>query len=194
MSRKVKAIRTAAWPELETILKTEILEHRQRSRRIKRWWIINRALQLKEQMDPSNPLTFSTGWFNRFLKRNALSYRTGTSAAQHPPTEKVDTLREFHKFIRKNATRGATKKQKKNPLGKWKECVIANMDQTPMPFVFGGGKTYSSKGEKSIWIRGGQSEQDKRQCTVQLTIFADGESRIKPMVIFRGKWHPHQSG
>ena len=27
---------------------------------------------------------------------------------------------------------------------------------------------------------------DKRQCTVQLTIFADGEPRIKPLLIFKG--------
>ena len=28
---------------------------------------------------------------------------------------------------------------------------------------------------------------EKRQCTVQLTLFADGEPRVKPLVIFRGK-------
>ena len=27
----------------------------------------------------------------------------------------------------------------------------------------------------------------KRQCTVQLTIFADGEPRVKPLIIFKGK-------
>ena len=55
-----------------------------------------------------------------------------------------------------------------------------------MPFVFGGGKTYTEKGAKTVWVRGGQSGQDKRQGTVQLTVFADGEPRVKPMVIFRG--------
>ena len=27
---------------------------------------------------------------------------------------------------------------------------------------------------------------DKRQCTVQLTVFADGEPRVKPLLIFKG--------
>ena len=27
---------------------------------------------------------------------------------------------------------------------------------------------------------------NKRQCTVQITLFADGIPRVKPMVIFRG--------
>ena len=33
----------------------------------------------------------------------------------------------------------------------------------------------------------GSSGLDKRQCTVQLTIFADGVPRVRPLVIFRGK-------
>lgn len=28
---------------------------------------------------------------------------------------------------------------------------------------------------------------EKRQCTVQLTIFADGVPRVKPLLIFRGQ-------
>ena len=31
-----------------------------------------------------------------------------------------------------------------------------------------------------------QSGLDKRQCTVQLTVFADGEPRVKPLLIFKG--------
>ena len=34
--------------------------------------------------------------------------------------------------------------------------------------------------------RGGASGLDKRQWTVQLTVFADGEPRVKPLLIFRG--------
>lgn len=61
------------------------------------------------------------------------------------------------------------------------------MDQTPLPFTFSGGQTYSDRGEHSVWVRGGASGLEKRQCTVQLTIFADGEARVKPLIIFRGK-------
>ena len=38
-----------------------------------------------------------------------------------------------------------------------------------------------------MWVHGGASGLDKRQCTVQLTLFADGEPRVKPLLIFRGK-------
>ena len=45
----------------------------------------------------------------------------------------------------------------------------------------------STIGEKSVWIHGGASGLDKRQCTVQLTLFADGVPRVKPLIIFRRK-------
>lgn len=57
------------------------------------------------------------------------------------------------------------------------------MDQTPLLFTFASGETYSQTGEKTVWVRGGL---DKRQCTVQLTVFADGEPRMKPLLIFKG--------
>lgn len=37
-----------------------------------------------------------------------------------------------------------------------------------------------------VWHRGCRSDL-KRQCTVQLTVFADGKARVKPLLIFRGK-------
>ena len=61
------------------------------------------------------------------------------------------------------------------------------MDQTPLPFSFTGGQTYDTTNFPTVWVRGGASGLDKRQCTAQLTIFADGEPRVKPLLIFRGK-------
>ena len=51
---------------------------------------------------------------------------------------------------------------------------IANMDQTPLPFVLNDGKTYDDTGATEIWCASAASGLDKRQCTVQLTAFADG--------------------
>ena len=59
------------------------------------------------------------------------------------------------------------------------------MDQTPLHFCLKTmGATYAEKGGKSIWTQTTDEGHDKRQCTVQLTIFADGEPRIKPLLIF----------
>ena len=61
------------------------------------------------------------------------------------------------------------------------------MDKTPLPFVLDDGKTYDKKGVKEVWAQSGQSSLDKRQATVQLTVFADGFDRVRPTVTFRGK-------
>ena len=61
------------------------------------------------------------------------------------------------------------------------------MDQTPLSFVMDDGKTYNQTGLKKIWCTSGSSGLEKWQCTVQLTIFADGVSHIRPLVIFGGK-------
>ena len=57
------------------------------------------------------------------------------------------------------------------------------MDQTPLPFSFTNGGTYAD----TVWVHGGASGLEKRQCTAQITVFADGEPRVKPLLIFRGK-------
>ena len=39
---------------------------------------------------------------------------------------------------------------------------------------------------QALWHRGHASGLEKRQCTVQLTVFADGKARVKPLLIFHG--------
>ena len=49
------------------------------------------------------------------------------------------------------------------------------------------GKSYDKKGVKEVWTQSGQSGLDKRQVTVQLTVFADEVDRVSPTATFRGK-------
>lgn len=49
------------------------------------------------------------------------------------------------------------------------------------------GETYNAIREKTIWLQSTRSGWDKRQGTIQLTIFADGIPRVAPLVFFRGK-------
>ena len=61
------------------------------------------------------------------------------------------------------------------------------MDQTPLPFVLDDDRTYDITGAEEVWCSSGASGLDKRQCTVQLTVFGDGVSRVRPTLIFRGE-------
>lgn len=46
--------------------------------------------------------------------------------------------------------------------------------------------TYATKGEKTVWTQTTGSGHEKRQCTVQLTVFADGEPQISPLLKLKG--------
>ena len=71
--------------------------------------------------------------------------------------------------------------------GNFKASDLATMDQTPLPFVLDDGKTYDKKGGKEVWEQNGQSGLNKKQATLQLTVFADEVDRVRPTVIFQGK-------
>jgi hypothetical protein len=49
-------------------------------------------------------------------------------------------------------------------VGRFKLSQIANMDQTPLPFKNFDGRTYSKKGEKTVWLKEHRSGWNKRQC------------------------------
>ena len=139
--------------------------------------------KILKELHPDAKFGFSNSWFASFKKRFRLSHCRATNACQIPPEDKRSAIQQFHRNIRRAAEKGA----QVGPLGIWKEANIANMDQTPLPFCFNDGETYADRGERSVWVRGGASGLSKRQCTVQLTIFADGQPRVKPLLIFLGQ-------
>ena len=77
--------------------------------------------------------------------------------------------------------------ERRGALGQFQLSTIANVDQTPLPFSFNAGHGYSQTGAREVWHQGAASGLEKCQCTVQLTLFADGEPQIKPLLIFHGK-------
>lgn len=126
-------------------------------------------------MYPEVVFKFSDGWFTAFKKRQGISYRSTTNVSQKTPRDYEKIIREFHRNIRSLAKKG----EKKGPLGQYELRDIGNMDQTPLPFTFNSGKGYNDTGSKTVWHRGAASGLEKRQCTAQLTVFANGES-LKP--------------
>jgi len=64
---------------------------------------------------------------------------------------------------------------------------ICNMDQTPVPYEYLEGQTYNLIGKKSFCLQSSKSGWDKRQGTIQLTIFADVISHVLPLISFRGQ-------
>lgn len=107
-----------------------------------------------------------------------------------PRSENLRTsVPQFHRYIRQAAITNDKQLAGKQTgvVGPWELSDLANMDQTPLEFCFNTkGVTYTTSGDKTIWTRTTGSGHDKRQCTVQLTVFADGEPKLKPLLIFKG--------
>lgn len=109
--------------------------------------------------------------------------RRATSTCQKEPEDERSAVQRFHRDIHRKAAEG----EQVGPVGQWNPRQVANMDQTPLPFSFCDGEIYADTGEQSVWVWGEGSGLDKHQCMIQLTLFADGEWRVKPLIIFRGK-------
>ena len=182
-AKRIGSGRRAFWPDVEEKLFEEFQEIRQKGLKVKHWWFRTRSKQLMEELHPEADFKFSPGWFDRFKSRVGISLRRSTNVSQKQPSNLEVAIREFHLNIR----RVAAESQRKGELGQFELATIANVDQTPLPFCFSKGEGYDMTGAKTVWHRGGASGLEKRQCTAQLTIFADGEPRVKPLLIFRGK-------
>ena len=150
---------------------------------------------------------FSPTWFHNFKRRYNISLRAGTKRAQKAPEELEPVIQAWLQFNRRmmvdrerdlaggvNKTNlvstGALNQSRPSaPLtcGRFKLSEISNMDQSPLPFESQKGRTYATKGSKTVTIRGAKSGWEKRQCTLQVIVFADGINRCKPLLMFKGK-------
>ena len=163
--------RKARFPEAEKQLHNEFLKISSEGKAVKRWWFSARGRQLIAE-----EFKFSDQWFYGFCCRHRISLTRKTNTAQKSPAELTNTIEMFHGKLFHEWGRGT-----------FSLADIADIDQIPLPFVMDDGKTYNQTGLKDIWCASGSSGLEKRQCTVQLTIFADRVSRVRPLVIFRGK-------
>ena len=168
-SKHTKHDRRAKYPDVEKRLYREHRDLRRKGLKVKGWWFRTKAKQIFEELYPDETFQFFNSWFTGFKTRSHISLRRGTNTCQRQPADKKAAIHGFHRAIRSKAKSGDLV----GPLGKFELRKIA---QAPHPFTFTDGTTYKDTGASTVWVRGGASGLDKRQCTVQLTIFADGES------------------
>ena len=125
------------YPMLEKELYTKFMEVRTIGERVKRWWFNSKAKLIMQELYPDNVDEFnmSNKWLTGFCRRHDISLRRKTHAAQKTPGELRQSIEEFHtSLIRERKRRTYALKD------------LANMDQTPLPFVLDDNQTYEMKG------------------------------------------------
>jgi len=186
--------RKRKWEVLERELYDQFRMRRASGRIVRRGWFRRISNEIFKKVYPKEQLTsfpFSNGWFRSFLSWHHISLRFITNKASQLPADFADAIRNWVRFNRRNSQLRPEEEPESEDqpalIGRYRLSNISNMDQTPLPFEYLEGQTYNKIGEKTIWAQSSQSGWDKRQGTIQLTVFADGIPRVKPLIFFRGQ-------
>jgi len=180
------------WPQLEDVLYSQFIERREAGRTVRQGWFrIQSQFLFRETYPNASPelFRFSNGWFRGFLGRHRISLRTITKKAQKIPSGYKILVVNWLRFNRRNSQPRSDRFWEiavEHPVGRYSLSNICNLDETPIPFEYLEGKTYDQRGAKTVWVKESRSGWDKRQASLVLCVFADGISRIPPMIIFRG--------
>lgn len=195
-SRAIKPDPTCAYPEMEEKLFDRFWERRMEGQMVRRAWFRIASKYFFGIAYPDidkSQFRFSNGWFLGFLSRWGIAIRITTNKAQTTPNDYRERIISWLQFNRRNsqirnlgAMHGRIVYDETRDVGRYSLSNICNMDQTPLPFEYLSGRTYSLRGDKTIWAKATKSGWDKRQATLMLAVFADGICRIKPVIIFHG--------
>ena len=98
--RRVKFDRRSQFPAMKEQLHIEFRELRRKGVKVKAWWFKARAKKILESHPNACTFKYSDGWFTRFKCRYNISFRKPTNTAQRAPSEKEETIQEFHRQIR----------------------------------------------------------------------------------------------
>lgn len=199
-SRPVGEGSKAQEPELESQLYEQFLNRRAKRIRINQRWFMRTAKQIYQEQYPHrvivnpdtgrrifNGFTISTGWFEGFKRRKRISIRRITHVSQKDPEQLREKIIAFLRFNRRHCALRVGDVPREGAVGRIALKDIANMDQTPLAFEFSGASTYETTGSTEVSVRTARGGWDKRQATLQVTVFADGIDRIKPLLMFHGK-------
>jgi len=99
-------------------------------------------------------LKFSNEWFHGFLQAHQISLRFITNLASKLPADFSNAILDWMKFNRRNSQLRLDDEMGLGDIpgivGRYWLQNICNMDQTPLPFEYLKGQTYSPIGEKTI--------------------------------------------
>jgi hypothetical protein len=152
------------WKELEKQLRVAFEERRKLGRIVRRKWFERTSKRLFAEIYPYSTIEFrfSDGWFSRFLHRNNITLRIITNQAQETPAQHCEMIINFLCFNRRNSQLRDGSEDTVYAVGRYLTSNIINMDQTPLPWEYLEGRTYKTKGNKTVWAKSRQSGWGKR--------------------------------
>ncbi|GMI45716.1 hypothetical protein TrCOL_g12979 [Triparma columacea] len=177
------------FPDEEAILHEEIKNMNKAGKQVTPRFMMRRMKQLvgNERMTTRN-FTAGTAWLYRFCKRKQLRKRCATAKRKHTPDQIAEAGQKFMsalvQVLNERPARNAPVKDDK--YGYYPLRVRYASDQVPLPLVVDQKVTYTGERGASVQIKSPGSGLEKRQCTIQMTMRAEG-AQPPIAVIFRRK-------
>ena len=172
MTKTLHKDKKANTKDIEDELVEWILMNRSLGIAVTSWEVIIKACSFDESLKLKNVNTLQN-WCYRFLKRNMLTFRSGTHVGQKLSESYPELIRRFTKF---------------NEDLRWDNSFelsqIANMDETPLFMNIPNTMTIAKIGSKEVNIK--THGQERIHVTAILWIVADG-TKLPPMLVFKGK-------
>lgn len=144
---------------MEKKLHIEFLQLRKKWTSVKIWWYTLRGDHMPSDLYLETKFKFPGYWFNHFTKRKTMQLR-----------EKADKSRKNSANFRLPIQLFQAKLLQERKRGVWKLRNLANMDQTPLPFIMmikkwmamkmDDNKTFDSTGVEEVWCATGNSGLD----------------------------------
>ena len=130
--------------------------------------------------------TPSQGWVAGFCRRWEISSQCRSSKKKTSIQERLPQIQAFHQYWLHVVQRQTPYTHPK--YGKYAPSLMYTMDQVPMPFATPHLRTLNEKGTQLPVRLVGVSENDKRFCTLQVTLCAQADQQdVKLEVIFRSR-------
>ena len=149
-------------------------------------WLQDQMLEIIGQLKLKKPFTASNGWLWRFQRRWRISSSCRTDKVRQSDAVRAALMDKFldgyldvqnHLF---NASVDDTAYGHFSPNQHW------NTDQIPVPFAMPCKRTLNCIGDRAPTRQDVPSGLSKRQATIHLTLRADGEQIVPPVLIVRG--------
>ena len=178
---------------------------RARGRKVNFNWLWSKARAIQREQTGDDAAVVRQHVITTFLRRYNVHMRARQRNRNKPKEAYRNDLMKWHSVTRERLVRtGANGDSYDNKWGRFLPSQRFNVDQSPMPFVVDGKKTYEiinpdDKYHKT-WISQSASGLEKPQCMLQVCTRVDGK-QPRIAIIFRGKgkrvrpdeeaaWHP----
>ena len=148
------------------------------------WLRWNMRALLRESKPPGwSAAKLSNGWLQGFCKRYSISDQAKTNTKSSNVHDRIPYMQKFHQFLLYDLQWSAPQRCPK--YGRFPGHLMFHCDQIPIPFSNGRGRSLNMQGFPCR-LKGPYSGAEKRMATLHLTIRAEGEQIVTPILIFRG--------